>query len=91
MLDHQDRFQISGKSANAARLQRPGHADLVKRKAKVPSLIQTQAHGGQGLDHILIGLALTDYAKPCRFAAKHGAVYAIGLGPGEGCGNLVLT
>ena len=57
LLDHDDVFQAAGKILDAARLQRPGHADLVHADADVFGGLVVDAQILERLQHVQVALA----------------------------------
>ena len=94
VLDDHQGLEAGGEGAQAQRLQRPRHADLIDGDAQVGGFLQGHAHGREGFQHVLIGLALADDAQTGLAdlhmrGAQHHAVDVVGAGEGQGGGELV--
>src|ERR1019366_6436211 len=83
LLDHQNLFQSFGEMAHAARLQRPGHADLVQAQTDVRSVLLVYAQIVQCLQYIEVGFAAGDDAQAWPRRVEHQVIEAIGPRIGE--------
>ena len=82
VLDDHQGLKPGGEGPQALRLQRPGHANLVDGDAQSGGLLEGDAHGREGLDHVLIGLPLADDAQARAGRGQHHAVDLVGAGEG---------
>ena len=83
LLDDQYLFEALGEFAYALRLQRPGHADLVKPEPDLGRHFRGDAEFAQRLPDILVALAGRHNAEPGVRRIHGDAVDLVGAGKGD--------
>ena len=78
LLDHEDVLQAAREVAQADRLQRPGHRDLVDADAEVGAGARVEVEVFQRLQHVEVGLAGGDDAEARVRRIDDDAVDAVG-------------
>ncbi len=78
LLDDDDVFQAAREVADADRLQRPGHADLVHADADLARVALADAQVLERLQHVEVALAGGDDAQARVRRVEHGLVDAVG-------------